>query len=156
MTSKMQLISSAFKKAGAMIYPKVCLHYNDAGHNRMGLCERYFQRLPWVEYACARCALPLPSTNVAVCGACSNRELYFDHASTPFHFDRFIRDAIYQFKFNQKLNQGELLAQLLLRHIEEKKIEIPELIFSYRCIKNVCDNVAITKRWKLHASLAKD
>ena len=40
----------------------------------------------------------------------------------------FIRDAIYQFKFNQKLNQGKLLAQLLLQHIEGQQLEIPDLI----------------------------
>lgn len=130
MTSKVQLTCSAFKKVGGLIYPKVCLHCNDAGHDGMDLCQRCFQRLPCVDYACSRCALPLPSSNAAACGACNNRELYFDHASTPFQFDGFIRDAIYQFKFNNKLNQGKLLAQLLLHHIEEKQLEIPELIIS--------------------------
>ncbi|QMU62043.1 MAG: ComF family protein [Gammaproteobacteria bacterium] len=128
MTTRIPLITSAFKKAGALLYPKVCLHCNDAGHNGMDLCERCLQRLPWVEYACSRCALPLQSGKASVCGACSNRELYFDHASTPFQFDGFIRDAIYQFKFNNKLNQGKLLAELLLQHIEEKQLEVPELI----------------------------
>jgi len=128
MASKVQLFTSAFKKAGAVIYPKICLQCNDTGHNGIDLCQRCLQRLPWVEYACGSCALPLPSDDAAVCGACSNRELYFDHASTPFQFDGLIRDAIYQFKFNQKLNQGKLLAGLLLRHIEEKQLEIPDLI----------------------------
>ncbi|MFK7815045.1 MAG: double zinc ribbon domain-containing protein [Gammaproteobacteria bacterium] len=119
---------SAVKKAGAIIYPKVCLHCNDTGHNGMDICERCFQNLPWVEYACQRCALPLPNSNSSTCGACMNRDLYFDAASAPFQFDGFIRDAIYQFKFNQKLNQGKLLAQLLLQHIEGMQLETPELI----------------------------
>jgi len=128
MIPKTKLIASVFNKASALIYPKVCLHCNDAGHNGMDLCKRCLQRLPWVEYACGRCALPLPSSKAKVCGACSNRELYFDYSLTPFQFDGFIRDAIYQFKFNHKLNQGKLLAELLLRHIDEKQLEIPELI----------------------------
>ena len=123
-----QWLSSALKKAGTVIYPKVCLYCNDVGHNEMDLCERCFQNLPWVEYACQRCALPLPNSNSSLCGACANRELYFDYASAPFQFDDFIRDAIYQFKFNQKLNQGKLLAQLLLQHIEGQQLEIPDLI----------------------------
>ena len=123
-----QVITSAFKKAGALIYPKVCLHCNNAGHNGMDLCQRCFQRLPWVEYACSCCALPLSNENANTCGACTNRDLYFDHALSPFQFDGFIRDAIYQFKFNQKLNQGKLLADLLLRHVEEKQLAMPELI----------------------------
>jgi len=128
MTSRAQLISSAINKAGALIYPKVCLHCNDVGHNDMDLCQRCFQRLPWVEFACSRCALPLPNADSNICGACTNRDLYFDQALTAFQFDGFIRDAIYQFKFNQKLNQGKLLAQLLLQHIEEKQLDTPELI----------------------------
>ena len=128
MTTRAQWIASALKKARAVVYPKVCLHCNDAGYNDMDLCERCFLNLPWVEFACQRCALPLPNSNSSTCGTCMNRDLYFDHASTSFYFDGFIRDAIYQFKFNQKLNQGKLLAQLLLNHIKEKQLDIPELI----------------------------
>ncbi|NNC68494.1 MAG: ComF family protein [Gammaproteobacteria bacterium] len=128
MTSKTQLIASAFKKAGAFIYPKVCLHCNDVGYNGMDLCERCYQGLSWVQYACARCALPLPTGNAPVCGACSNRELHFDYAQTPFRFEGFIRDAVSQFKFNYKLNLGKLLAQLLTEHIENKCVDIPKII----------------------------
>ncbi len=128
MTSKAQRIASAFKKAGTLIYPKVCLHCEDAGHNDLDICKQCFQRLPWVKSACQRCALPLPAGSASSCGACGNREIYFNHASTPFQFDGFIRDAIYQFKFNHKLNQGKLLAELLLQHIKDKQLAIPELI----------------------------
>ncbi|MGH1536673.1 MAG: double zinc ribbon domain-containing protein [Gammaproteobacteria bacterium] len=128
MAAGAQWAASALKKFGSVVYPKVCLNCNDVGQDEMDLCERCFQNLPWVEFACQRCALPLLNSNSSLCGACTNRELYFDYASAPFQFDGFIRDAIYQFKFNQKLNQGKLLAQLLLKHIEEKQLEIPELI----------------------------
>jgi ComF family protein len=128
MITRAQLITSAFQKAGRLMYPKVCLHCNDAGHDEMDLCERCYQGLPWVQYACQHCALPLPTNNASACGACSNRQLYFDYAVTPFRFEGFIRDAIYQFKFNQKLNQGKLLAQLLLQHIQESQLELPDLI----------------------------
>ncbi|MGI9227739.1 MAG: ComF family protein [Gammaproteobacteria bacterium] len=136
MTSKMQLVASAFKKAGAMIYPKVCLHCNDAGHDGLDLCGRCYQGLPWVQYACERCALPLPTSNSPACGACSNRELHFDYAQTPFRFEGFIRDAVYQFKFNQKLNQGYLLAQLLIEYIENSNSDIPEIIIPVPLHKN--------------------
>jgi len=94
----------------------------------MDLCQRCLQRLPWVEFACRRCALPLQNTNAEICGACTNRDLHFNYAFTPFQFDGFIRDAIYQFKFNNKLNQGKLLAQLLLQYIDEKQLVIPEIV----------------------------
>lgn len=128
MNTRAKLFASALKKVGTTIYPRVCLHCNDVGHDGMDLCQRCFIKLPWSKYTCQRCALPLPNSNSIICGACVNRDLHFDYASTVFQFDGFIRDAIYQFKFNQKLNQGKLLAQLLLQFIVTEKIEIPELI----------------------------
>jgi len=128
MTTKTQLMVTALKKAGSLIYPKVCLHCNDVGHNGIDLCERCYQGLAWTQYACERCGLPLPTSNAAICGACSNRELYFDYAQTPFRFEAFIRDAVSQFKFNHKLNQGKLLAQLLIGYIENTNLGIPEII----------------------------
>lgn len=128
MTLKAQIISAIFKKAGSLIYPKVCLHCDDVGHNDLDLCSRCYQHLPWIENSCQRCALPLPNNNATVCGACNRRELFFDHASSAFQFDGFIRDAIYEFKFNNKLNQGKLLAQLLLRYIGKNQLEIPDII----------------------------
>jgi len=128
MAMRAQWAVSAVKKVGSVIYPNVCLHCNNVGHNEMDLCELCFQNLPWVGFACQQCALPLPNSNSNSCGACTNRDLFFDYASAPFQFDGFIRDAIYQFKFNQKLNQGKLLAQLLLQHIEGQQLEVPDLI----------------------------
>ena len=128
MISKTQMIDFVFKKAGALIYPTVCLHCNDAGHDGMDLCERCYQRLPWIQYACIRCALPLPTGNASICGACSKREYCFDYAQTSFRFEDFISDAVYQFKFNNKLNQGKLLAQLLIQHIDKQRLEIPDFI----------------------------
>ena len=128
MTSKSEKLTAILSKVGSLIYPKVCLQCDDAGQSDMDLCVCCYQHLPWIEHACERCALPLPGSNAPVCGACSRRELYFNHASSPFQFEGFIRDAIYEFKFNNKLNQGKLLAQLFLRHIEKNHIEIPEVV----------------------------
>lgn len=136
MTTKAQLITSAFKKVAGLIYPKVCLHCNDIGYDGLDLCERCYQGLPWVQYACERCALPLPTSNAPACGACSNRDLHFDYAQTPFRFEGFIRDAVYQFKFNQKLNQGKLLAKLLTEYIENSNSDIPEIIIPVPLHKN--------------------
>jgi ComF family protein len=128
MASISQLIPLVLQKTSQLIYPKVCLRCNAEGSNSMDLCERCYQQLPWIEHACARCALPLSASDAVTCGACSNRDVKFERAYAPFLFEEFIRDTIYQFKFNQKLNQGKLLAQLLLKYIEQKHAPIPDLI----------------------------
>ncbi len=119
-----------------IIYPNVCLVCDGKGVNDFDLCQRCYDNLPWIKYACQRCALPLTSSDSIVCGACSNRELSFDHAFSAFQFEGFIRDAVYQFKFNQKLNYGKLLAQLLLNQIISKKIEIPDVVIPVPLHKN--------------------
>ncbi len=113
---------------GELIYPKICLHCEAAGEQGMDLCLRCYENLSRAKFACQRCALPLKSDNAKICGACSNRELNFEQSIAPFQFEGFIRESVYQFKFNQKLNQGKLLAQLFLRHIETIKVEIPDVI----------------------------
>jgi len=78
----------------------------------------------------------LPSGDAKSCGACSKRELYFDHATAAFQFEGFIQDAVYQFKFNQKLNQGKLLAQLLLSYVKANEIDTPDIIIPVPLHKN--------------------
>lgn len=72
--------------------------------------------------------MPLPNADTTFCGACANRSLYFDRALVPFLFAQFVRDAVHQFKYNDKLNYGKLLSQLLLQHIQRQDIAIPELL----------------------------
>ena len=126
------IFSTGLKKAGLyigdLIYPNLCLHCEAEGEQGMDLCLRCYKNLPWSKFACQRCALPLKSDHAKICGACSKREFSFEQAIAPFQFEGFIREAVYQFKFNQKLNQGKLLAQLLLHHIETKEIQIPDVI----------------------------
>ena len=136
MTLASQLLRSVMKKAGHIIYPNVCLRCDASGSNNIDLCERCFKSLPWVHYMCQQCALPLASGKAKQCGACSNKKFIFDQAQAPFRFEDFIRDAVYQFKFNQKLNQGKLLAHLFVKHIEKQQVIIPELIIPVPLHKN--------------------
>lgn len=101
---------------------------DQTGCNGMDLCPSCIKNLPWVKYACARCALPLANSSSPICGACSNKKIYFENTHAPFLFSKFIQEAIYEYKFNHKLHYGKLLAQLLLRHIENKKLVAPDIL----------------------------
>ena len=121
-------INSLLERAGSILYPHTCLHCDAAGQGDMDLCTYCYANLPWIKYACKRCALPLAVENSSVCGACSNRKIYFNHAFVPFLYDQVIRESIHQFKFNHKLNHGELLATLLFRQIQKQQIAIPDIL----------------------------
>ena len=116
------------KTLGRFLYPNVCLYCNATGADGLDLCHRCYASLPWVAHACTRCALPLPTSSSTACGACSNRDLYFDQAFTPFLFAQFVREAVYQFKFHNKLNYGKLLAELFLRHLQKQNLTLPDIL----------------------------
>ncbi len=115
-------------KLSTFLYPNVCLYCDDIGHAGLDLCHSCYNELPWNTRACRRCALPLQTNNAAVCGACSNRNIYFEQAFTPFIFEHFVKKAVYQFKFNSKLNYGKLLAQLLTHYIQKHNVVIPDTL----------------------------
>ena len=105
-----EMINTMLGKASAFLYPNTCLACNDEGHGEMDLCMRCYENLPWIQYSCKRCALPLENEDSVVCGSCSNNKIYFDHAFVPLLYEKFVRDSFHQFKFNSKLNHGKLLA----------------------------------------------
>lgn len=121
-------IDGIMQKLVGFLYPDVCLHCNGEGEDGLDLCRRCRECLPWIKHTCTRCAMPLPNASAEVCGSCSNRDLYFDQACVPFLFNQFIRDAVYRFKFNGRLNYGNLLAQLLARHIQKQDLIMPDVL----------------------------
>ncbi len=128
MTSKLTFLYSFLEKTAQTIYPNVCLQCDAEGENGIDLCQRCFQNLPWIEFCCQKCALPLTSDDAKICGACTTQKYFFDQTIAPFQFEGFIRDAIYKFKFNQKLNQGKLLAHLFLCCLENREYSLPDVI----------------------------
>ncbi len=128
MTSKLTFFQLILKKTAQIIYPNVCLQCGAEGENRIDLCQRCYQSLPWIKFYCQKCALPLTSSDAKICGACNKKNYYFDQTVAPFQFEGFIRDAVYQFKFKQKLNQGKLLARLFIRSIENREYTVPDII----------------------------
>ena len=111
-----------------LLYPNVCLQCGLTGENGLNLCAKCHAGLVWNSSSCTRCALPLPSCNTSVCGTCSTKEWSFDYTYAPFMYKDFIHDAIPQFKFNQKFNYGQLLANLFCQSIEEAKLDLPEVL----------------------------
>ena len=110
------------------LYPNACLRCEQVGQNGLNICEQCYKGLVWNSYSCNRCALPLPSGNSSVCGACSNKKLYFDFAFAPFIYKDFIQEVIPQFKFNQKFNYGSLLADLFYQGIEKTNLDLPDIL----------------------------
>lgn len=102
-------------KFNHLIYPCYCLLCRAPARDR-ALCEACHADLPWQQYCCQRCALPLehPAT---VCGGCLRKSPPFDTAIAPLRYGWPLDRLLTRFKFSHRLSHGRLLAQLLADHI---------------------------------------
>jgi ComF family protein len=95
----------------------------------MDICPSCLNDLPHNHNCCRICALPLASSNSdQICGKCLNQTPRFDRCHAPFSYGYPLSGLISDFKFNQKLYSGRLLAELLINSIEKNRVELPDLI----------------------------
>jgi ComF family protein len=95
----------------------------------MDICRHCLNDLPHNRDCCDICSLPLPPGNIdQICGKCLKQAPSFDYCYTPFAYGYPISNLIGNFKFSEKFYAGRLLAELLIKFIKEKDIELPDLI----------------------------
>lgn len=91
------------------IYPRTCALCGEAGQAGIDLCEDCRSLLPWLETACARCALPL-SGNLSACGRCLRHPPEFEAAVAAFRYERPIDHLVTRLKYSACLAHAHLLA----------------------------------------------
>jgi len=105
------------------LLPPRCLLCRAPGAEGRELCADCARDLPWNRTACARCALPLPPTEITsaagaatdarVCGDCQQHPPAFDRLIAPFRYAYPLDGLITRFKFHHDLAAGVLLADLM-------------------------------------------
>jgi ComF family protein len=98
-----------------ILYPPSCVLCGAVTQH--GLCAECAAELPENNCACVRCALPLFATEQTICGRCLRKQPRFDAAWSPFIYAQPLEWMIAQLKFNAKLLQGNVLADLMLRRL---------------------------------------
>ncbi|MGH8501673.1 MAG: double zinc ribbon domain-containing protein [Gammaproteobacteria bacterium] len=101
----------------AFAYPPTCVLCEARGHDDLDLCADCADELPRLGYTCARCALPVASPDVLVCGACQQRPPAFDKAMALYHYQPPVSYLIHQLKFHGRLLHARLLGHLLAEHL---------------------------------------
>jgi len=112
----------------AFVYPPTCVLCDARGHDDLDLCAACADELPRLGLACARCALPVTSPDVTVCGACQKKPPAFDAATALFQYQPPVNHLILQLKFHGRLSHARLLGQLLARHLSASSGVPPECI----------------------------
>jgi ComF family protein len=98
-----------------LFYPPTCLLCGAPA--AQGLCASCSVELPENSCACIRCALPLYGTERGMCGRCLKKLPKFDAAWSPFIYAQPLEWMISQLKFNAKLLQAKVLADLMLHRL---------------------------------------
>lgn len=99
------------------IIPQFCLLCGDRGQGDRLICPGCENDLPWLNHACAVCAIPLPDNAPEICGHCLRKPPAFDQTMALFHYAAPVAKLITGLKFNDRLVNARLLGDLLTKNI---------------------------------------
>jgi ComF family protein len=95
-----------------LFFPGRCLCCGANSFTNQDLCEHCKMALPWQEYACPRCALPLPAPSSSPCGECQRRRPSFQQSLAAFRYEAPVNRLITRFKHQDGQACGRLLSEL--------------------------------------------
>jgi len=112
------------------LYPTICLLCSSTNTTDMDICSPCLDELPHNHNCCRICALPLSIhySDTQICGSCLKQAPPFDSCHAAFSYDYPITNLISSFKFSGKLQNGNLLANLMIKSIETNQLPMPDLI----------------------------
>ena len=112
-----------------LFLPPRCVLCGQLGHEGKDLCRGCASELPYMGYACQRCAIPLSQSGV--CGACQKSPPSYDAAVALFLYEEPVDYLICALKFEQKLYCARLLGTLMADRARDGALfpgELPDLI----------------------------
>ena len=108
----------------SILFPSVCRLCRAPGLAGVELCHDCRSELPWIEYSCSRCALPLPrNTGITLCFNCQKEQPTLDACRALFSYRSPIDCWIQDLKFAQDLATARLLGGLLNSRMAEDRPE---------------------------------
>jgi ComF family protein len=104
------------KTISRIILPSRCVLCQGPGHADLDICQSCYQSLPFIQHACAQCALPLEgeARMDSLCGYCLNHPPVFDHSLSLLRYENKAVQLVTRYKFHNSLSYSKLLAELLL------------------------------------------
>lgn len=116
------------KSVQMSLYPPICLLCKAPGTEDLDICTDCMEDLPRITQACRRCAIPLASSRVNLCGACQHKPPPVDSTLAVYLYTYPVDRLITQLKFRGKLPYARLLGRLMTESLVGSIAEIPERI----------------------------
>ena len=113
------------------VMPERCAFCGTRSHaSERGLCAGCRRDLPWLEYACKRCAEPLPAAmpGGVFCGACQNRPSPVSITVAPLLYEFPVDAGLKALKFRRKLHYAPMFAGLLLQALGQSYDEFDAVL----------------------------
>ena len=101
---------------GDWLLPARCLACQQTTANGLAICDDCAASLPINHYCCLICSEPLEVYGMT-CGKCQRSAPRYDRAVAPLHYRDDVRQLIIDLKFNGKLRNARLLAEIFLAHL---------------------------------------
>ena len=99
--------------AARLLWPSRCLLCGERGDDALDLCPACVHGLPWNQWACPHCAMPLPGPPAVACGTCLQRPPPLTRVHAACVYAAPLDRLLPRFKFHHDLAAGRLLAQLM-------------------------------------------
>jgi len=114
-------------------FASCCLLCNGYVRGLKPLCAGCESDFPWNQFACLRCAMPMPaSAGLRICGACLQSPPLFEHACCAWVYDDPVAGLLNRYKHSGQLACGYWLAQGLAdavaAHYLQQKITLPDCL----------------------------
>ena len=124
-----QQLATMLRRASYRLLPGRCLICGMASGQAVDLCSGCERELPQNQSCCPICALPIGAEieTLALCGQCQSNPPPFHSCLAPLRYEFPINLLINRFKHYGKFSAGALLAEFLLRNLNQQE-ELPELL----------------------------
>jgi ComF family protein len=110
------MVYEFFKSMGNWLLPARCLACQQTTANGLAICADCAASLPINHYRCLICARPL-EVHGMTCGKCQRIVPRYNRVVAPLHYRDDVRQIIIDLKFNGKLHNARLLAEIFLTHL---------------------------------------
>lgn len=96
-------------------------------NNDYPYCEACYSQLPFQQHICAQCGQQL-AQGQDYCGMCLTKPPNFDACFCPFEYIEPIKSQICAFKYNDRPELAQALAQIMAQEIKDNGLEMPDLL----------------------------
>ena len=114
-----RVLAAALEAAADAVAPCHCAVCGLRSNRPLELCEPCEGELPWLEYACVQCALPLANGS-GLCGQCLRRPPAFDVAVAACLFSEPIAGFVHALKDAGQFAMVQVLVELLAQAVADR------------------------------------